>query len=112
VTSGLSEKIKQELEQAHTERERGNEGRARVCARRAAGWAIADYREREEGVRPPLNAILLLRWLHDQREMDEEMRRAAARLTIRVTEQHTLPHEEDPLQDAKNIIRHLMKELI
>jgi hypothetical protein len=112
VISRLSEKIKQELEQAHRERERGNEGRARVCARRAAGWAVADHRQREEGVRPPLNALHLLRWLHAQREMDDEMRRAAARLTIRVTEQHTLPHKEDPLKDAEKIIGYLMQELI
>lgn len=112
MISRLSEKIKHELEQAHREREQGNEGRARVCARRAAGWAVAYHRQRTEGVRPPLNALHLLRWLHDQQELDEEMRKAAGRLIIRVTEQHTLPHAEDPLEDAEKIIRYLMEGLI
>jgi hypothetical protein len=111
VTVQLPKKIREELEQAHHERARGNEGRARVCARRAAGWAIAAYRQHEEGVKPPVNALHLLRWLQGQQNMDEEMRLAAARLTIRVTQQHTLPHDEDPLQDAEVIIRYLSHDL-
>jgi hypothetical protein len=34
------EKIEQELAQARRSQADGNEGKARVCARRAAGWAI------------------------------------------------------------------------
>jgi hypothetical protein len=37
------EAIEGELAQAAAARQRGNEGMARVCARRAAGWAIQVY---------------------------------------------------------------------
>jgi hypothetical protein len=35
--------IPEELAKAEAARQRGNEGMARVCARRAAGWAIQAY---------------------------------------------------------------------
>jgi hypothetical protein len=39
--------IKQEIINAYKARENGNEGRARVCARRAAGWAIQIYLDKK-----------------------------------------------------------------
>lgn len=36
-------KIESELSRAFSARQRGNEGMARVCARRAAGWAAQYY---------------------------------------------------------------------
>ena len=36
-------KITQELKQAIQSQEKGNQGKARVCARRAAGWAIQEH---------------------------------------------------------------------
>ena len=40
--------ITQELKLAALSQERGNEGKARVCARRAAGWAIQEYLRQQE----------------------------------------------------------------
>lgn len=40
-------KVTETLQQAEAARVRGNEGMARVCARRAAGWAIQAYLERK-----------------------------------------------------------------
>jgi hypothetical protein len=40
------ERVARELEIADAARARGNEGMARVCARRAAGWAAEAYLER------------------------------------------------------------------
>ncbi len=37
------ERVERELERADAARARGNEGMARVCARRAAGWAAEAY---------------------------------------------------------------------
>jgi len=41
-------KITQEIKLALQSQEAGNQGKARVCARRAAGWAIQDYLGRQE----------------------------------------------------------------
>ena len=42
-------KITQELKLAAHSQEKGNEGKARVCARRAAGWAIQEHL-RQQGI--------------------------------------------------------------
>ena len=39
------DKLKKELTNARQSQAKGNQGRARVCARRAAGWAIQAYLE-------------------------------------------------------------------
>ena len=44
--------IEAEFERAEQARARGNEGQARVCARRAAGIAVREYLTRS-GIRPP-----------------------------------------------------------
>lgn len=48
----FQEQIEQEFALAEQARARGNEGQARVCARRAAGIAIREYLTRR-GIRPP-----------------------------------------------------------
>lgn len=40
MSKNQTNKISKELRNAHLAAEEGNEGLARVCARRAAGWAI------------------------------------------------------------------------
>jgi hypothetical protein len=49
--TGLHEQIEKEFELAERARANGNEGRARVCARRAAGIAAREYLTRK-GARP------------------------------------------------------------
>lgn len=95
-------RIQAELAYARVAREHGKEGRARVCARRAAGWAIsAHYPEL-----PPRSAITLLRWLESNGP--DELRAAAARLVVGVNQDHQLPHAEDPLDDAELIVNALV----
>jgi len=47
VISNLPKEVKSELELAVAVRSTGNEGKARVHARRAAGWAIRSWYERQ-----------------------------------------------------------------
>ncbi|MEW6568962.1 MAG: hypothetical protein AB1449_12515 [Chloroflexota bacterium] len=98
----------EELEAARAARARGQEGRARVCARRAAGWAVADYLQRLSGQPPHASAYDLLRRLQARDEAPEGLRRAAARLTARVTADFRLPHAQDPLEDARVIVEGLL----
>ena len=109
--NSLLGRIKFELDQAHRFRTRGNEGRARVCARRAAGWAAAAFRQQLSGVETHHNAYHQLRWLRKIEEVPIELREAADRLTTRVTPSHELPHREDPLEDAEMIVHALLREL-
>jgi hypothetical protein len=105
----LQDRIKFELDQAYLFRARGNEGRARVCARRAAGWAVAAFRQQRSGVETHLNAYHQLRWFRKFEEMPIELRNAADRLTKHVTPSHELPHRQDPLEDAEMIVHALLK---
>jgi hypothetical protein len=100
----LKVNIDQELQMAEESRQKGNEGRARVCARRAAGIAIGFYFEVLTKASAPKSAYSLLQWLSEQGQNDLEIRRAAQRLTVRVSPDHTLPHPEDPIADARLII--------
>jgi len=93
-------RIAAEIRQAVASRAAGNEGRARVCARRAAGYGLALAWGGSD--RP--NAYDLLRRAADDPSLTESVRRASARLSIRVTEAHRLPHLEDPLADARLIL--------
>ena len=107
----LWDRIEAELELARNEQAKGYEGRARVCARRAAGWAVNVYREQHLGAEPHLNAYQFLCWFQKLEDVPEDLRLAASRLTTRVTPTHELPHDEDPLEDAQAIVQALMKEV-
>ena len=75
-----------------------------MCARRAAGWAVA--MQYPDGARR--GAFSNLRWLEANAGISEELRSAAGRLTEQVTEDHDLPHDEDPLKDAEIIVHGLL----
>jgi hypothetical protein len=107
----LQDQIRLELEQAQRFRTQGMEGRARVCARRAAGWAVTALRQQRTGVESHRNAYQQLRWFQKLEDIPIDLRKAAERLTIRVTPSHELPHREDPLKDAQMIVRALLEEL-
>lgn len=103
--------IAEELEAALRARRGGNEGKARVCARRAAGWAVGYAFEDTFAGKPTANAYLLLQWLADHQGAAPDLRSAADRLTARIDEEHELPYPEDPLEDANLIVERLMGDL-
>lgn len=96
--------VEAELEAARRARAAGNEGRARVCARRAAGRAIRDYYRRMEGPGWGGDALKQLERLKTDGAVPEPVRQAAARLTMVVDFDHRLPFPEDPLDDARRLI--------
>ncbi len=79
-------------------------GKARVCARRAAGWAIRAWYQRTEGAGWRGDAVKQLSRLRDDPQTPEAIRQAAERLTTQVDENHELPFEADPVDDAQAII--------
>lgn len=100
--------VRRELENAHEARQSGNEGRARVCARRAAGWAVGIYRRQFDGALDEENALRNLTWLVDNHS-ENAVQQAAIRLTARVGKDFRLPHVQDPLEDAGLIIARLLE---
>ncbi|RLT46751.1 MAG: hypothetical protein DWI63_01875 [Chloroflexi bacterium] len=99
--------IARELALAEQARQAGNEGRARVCARRAAGWAVAAG----AGIAALPNAFVQLQRLAKDSAQPAHIRSAAAHLTLRITSEHLLPGNADPLSEARSIIRHFLPQV-
>jgi hypothetical protein len=101
--------IEAEFLDAYRSRAGGNEGRARVCARRAAGLAIGQYYEYCLEKTSPTSAYELLQWFTERAEIPQDLRDAARRLTVRVTPEYDLPHFEDPLEDAHLLVNAILE---
>ena len=101
--------IDSEFEKAEQARARGNEGQARVCARRAAGIAIREYLTRQ-GIRPPsVSAYDLLNLLKDDPDLSADLKLIADHLTLRVTEEFKLPVDADLIAEARKFCEALLK---
>lgn len=95
----LRRAIERELEEAERSRRAGNEGRARVCARRAAGMAARDFLDRRGAPAP--SAYQALQQLAALPGLPADLAAAARHLTLRVTEGFTLPVETDLIAAAR-----------
>lgn len=104
---GWPPSVEAEWALARRARAAGNEGRARVCARRAAGLAIRAAYRRGAGPGWGGDALAQLRRLQGDAAAPEGARQAAARLITTVDFDHNLPFDEDPLEDARLIINYL-----
>ena len=103
-------KYSQEIQLALDARARGNEGQARVCARRAAGEVVREYFHRRGVSVRTYSAYDLLKTLLEIPTLPEVARREAEFLTMRVTEAFILPVEVDLLQSAANLAQSLLPE--
>ncbi|HSJ87120.1 MAG TPA: hypothetical protein VK909_07910 [Anaerolineales bacterium] len=98
-----------EFEKAAQARARGNEGQARVCARRAAGIAVREYLSRG-AIRPPsTSAYDLLNLIKEDPHLSPDLRSIADHLTVRVTEEFKLPVDVDLVAEAKQFCVQLIK---
>ena len=101
--------IQAEFEKAAQARARGNEGQARVCARRAAGIAIREYLSRG-GIHPTsTSAYDLLNLIKEEPALPPTLKLYADHLTLRVTEEFKLPVDADLVQEAKQFCDGLLK---
>jgi hypothetical protein len=98
------EQIEKELATGLAAEKIGNDGMARVCARRAIGnaltWFITKYPRPAWGT----DAMRQLRELQNDEFFSKEVRDAAVRLCTRVDANFRLPFNEKPLDDARLII--------
>jgi hypothetical protein len=100
--------ILSEFNRAEEARNKGNEGMARVCARRAAGIAIRDYFTRLGTPSPSTSAYDLLNRLHDDPRLPLELKLAVDHLTVRVTEDFKLPIDADLITEARLLCNWLL----
>ncbi len=106
--SNWQTEIESEFIKASQARERGNEGQARVCARRAAGIAVREYLSRR-GIRPSsASAYDLLNLLKEDALLAPDLKRIADHLTVRVTEEFRLPVDVDLVDEAKTFCEELL----
>lgn len=101
--------IENEISMAKKALEEGNAGKARVCARRAAGIAISYWLESHPEINWGESAISLLNNLKEYRQMPDKIREAAIRLTTSVKNKNLTEFTEDPLQDSSIIIKYFIK---
>lgn len=104
----LDPQIEIEINNALLARSRGNEGQARVCARRAAGLAARKYLElRKSPIRNTKSAYELLLSIIDHPEISVTARQNAVNLTLRVSETFQMPFNLDLIEEARSLCEQL-----
>jgi hypothetical protein len=104
LTGEERREIDAELDRARAALASGNDGKARVCARRGAGIALrAHYRASAGGEWNGDAQSLLLKASTDPL-LGPEVRDAALRLTTSVTRKDSAPFSTDPVGDALSIV--------
>jgi HEPN domain-containing protein len=104
------DELRRELEQAEAARASGNEGRARVCARRAAGIAAREYLKRIGQPVQTASVLTLLNHIQTQAVLSPDLKQAAAHLTLRVTETFSLPVPTDLIAEASKLCHALLPD--
>ncbi len=99
--------IEQELAAAEAARQDRNDGKARVCARRAVAFATEAWLARLPLPRWRGDAMAHLREIQQDESFPLPIRQAAEQLSTPVTRQQTTPFTTDPVADARLIIDHL-----
>jgi hypothetical protein len=96
-----------EIERGDLARSEGNEGMARVCARRAAGVVVRAYFDTQNRS-TKMSILNLLRKLSVLEDVPPKINEIAAHFIWQITTEHVLPQEVDLLREA----RWLAKELL
>jgi hypothetical protein len=99
-SSGWSAQFASEIERGWAARTAGNEGQARVCARRAAGVAIGEYLRQQGFAQPGSSAYTRLQYLCDLPGISIETKNICEHLLMRVDEGFALPVPIDLLTEA------------
>lgn len=103
-------RVQREMAMAIAARNQGNEGMARVCARRAAGIAVRDYLDGHNIDAAGMNNFEILSDIRIQENLPASIIPLLENLTMRVNESYTLPAGVDLLADAENVILILLEE--
>lgn len=103
-------RFEQELARAREARAAGNEGMARVCARRAAGLVAESYLRRQGVVFPKPNAYDQLRFLVAWPALPADVRPIVEHFLLRVTPDRELPVQADLIAECWWLRQRLLPE--
>jgi hypothetical protein len=105
------EQIEKEFAIAREAIRTGNAGKARVCARRAAGQAITWFLSKfpRPGWQP--DALSQLQRLNSDESFPPTVRDAAQRLTTKISDRFTYPFSTNPIEDARVIIEYITSQM-
>ena len=95
---------------ARTARQAGNEGRARVCARRAAGHIIGEFIARNKMDFASESALERLRYLYSSPVITEDQRETIGHFLVHTNPDHELPIDADLILDATELACQLLGE--
>lgn len=98
------DEIENEIAGARYAQSLGNEGRARVCARRAAGKALAWFAAKFPRPAWGPDAMTMLKKCKDDPSFSADARDSAARLCERISADFIYPSGTDPVRDAIVIV--------
>jgi hypothetical protein len=104
LTDDEKQGVTAELERARAALSAGNDGKARVCARRAAGIALRAFYLSAAGEGWKGDTVSLLLKASGDPGIPADARSASLRLTTPVTRKDTAPFSTDPIADARLIV--------
>jgi hypothetical protein len=102
--------IQEELLLAKQSRIEGNEGRARVCARRAAGAAVQQYLKRKGLIEKKDNVLESLILFRRLINLPDRVDSAVDWLTRRVNQEYNFPPEVDLINEAGVVLKYLQQD--
>jgi hypothetical protein len=97
-----------EMRMAAQARADGNEGKARVCARRAAGIVADEYMRRHGVSTPNMTAYERVKLLGAWPDLPDGVDAVVAHMTTRVNENYELPIDADLVAEAQWLARVLL----
>lgn len=97
---GWEELYSKEIQQAEIARLAGNEGRARVCSRRAAAIVIGEYLSQIDGDFMDHGAYDNLRYFIALPDVSPRLKKIVSYFVLRVDVNHELPVDVDLIEEA------------
>lgn len=98
-----------EIEHALLARSQGNEGMARVCARRAAGIVIGEYLHQRGLADIHYSAYECLSRFLDLPDIDNAYKQVVGHFIMKVNPEHNLPGDADLISEAIWLKTHLLE---
>ena len=99
-----------EIDQAEKSRSEGNEGMARVCARRAVGIVLGEYFRRNQIPMDSPSAYDRLRFMEKLPGISGDLLTKIQYFLVRVSPDYSLPVEADLIAEAQQIKRILLEK--
>jgi hypothetical protein len=99
-----------EIDHALLARSAGNEGKARVCARRAAGIIIGEYLGRKGFTELTHSSYDRIARFNDLPDLDQKFKEIANHFLLKVNSDHKLPLDADLIREVMWLEKNLLND--